>query len=81
MDIQITATRDSVEKNVRYVRSPRQWVKITRTTGESGKGWHFARGYTGEVKAHTEYSIKAFIYTRTWEDAIDRAKQDIRSYE
>lgn len=78
MELELKIERDSEETNVRYVRSPRQWVKITRRADE--KRWYFARGYTGEVKAH-DLSYWPFKHLATWQDAIDHAKQQIKDYE
>jgi hypothetical protein len=61
----------------KYVRSDKQWVKITRNNKD--RTFTFAHGWQGEFTAHNIETI-TFKWVANWSEAIDKANRTIATY-
>jgi hypothetical protein len=65
-------TKCNLQRNVRYVRSQNNWMKITRDKNS----FCFARGYAGQPKAK-DIDTFPFTWVANWNEAIEKAKSTL----
>jgi hypothetical protein len=68
----LVVTKCKLQRNVRYVRSERHWLKITRDR----KSFCFALGYAGKPQA-SDIDEFSFTWVANWNEAIEKAKSTI----
>jgi len=56
----------------RTIRTDSKWVKITRDNKK--RTFTFAKGYTGEFKAHDIEEL-SFKWIANWSEAVERANR------
>lgn len=71
MDVMVI-TKCKLQRNVRYVRSQSNWMKITRNKNS----FCFARGYAGHPKAK-DIDTFPFTWVANWNEAIEKAKSTL----
>ena len=71
MDVMVI-TKCKLQRNVRYVRSQNNWMKITRDKNS----FCFARGYAGQPKAK-DIDTFPFTWVANWNEAIEKAKSTL----
>lgn len=65
-------TKCNLQRNVRYIRSQNNWMKITRHKNS----FCFARGYAGQPKAK-DIDTFPFTWVANWNEAIEKAKSTL----
>ena len=65
-------TKCKLQRNVRYVRSQNNWLKITRDKNS----FCFARAYAGQLKA-SDIETLSFTWVANWNEAIEKAKSKL----
>jgi hypothetical protein len=68
----MVVTKCGLQRNVRYVRSQNNWLKITRNKNS----FCFARGYAGQPKAKDIDTFR-FTWVANWNEAIEKAKSTL----
>ena len=68
----MVVTKCGLQRNVRYVRSQNNWLKITRDKNS----FCFARGYAGQPKAK-DIDTFSFTWVANWNEAIEKAKSTL----
>ena len=71
MDVMVI-TKCKLQRNVRYVRSQNNWMKITRDKNS----FCFARGYAGQPKAK-DIDTFPFTWVANWNEAIEKSKRNL----